>query len=428
MFQTTVPDKDALIGPRGLRIMAFWLGVSLWFPAFGLSLGPITLQPTDFVILLSYPIVLVFLPRLTGLAWLVMLLFVGSTLASFVAMGGSAVIFFYYLVFPLPFMVMIFIVCRQEDTAILFFKGFFVGAATSVLFAFLQLAVGAERLDFRTNRNFTLPPQFDRAFALFPEISTFATHLIYLISVSLVYLRSGVRKVFSPAGYVFLILVLGTVALMLTRSSSVLLVAPLAFAVAILVTQKFTTAGIIKLLVAVTLGGLLLLIFFNAYYSDRFENNAAFRSMQLRGITMLVGVSVLGTGEVFGVGVGNNFQVTWRALDLGQQLGFSFITIPSGVNSFIIARIFEEGYGALVQFSASFAILVWAFCQRDKGIVIKALLVLSVASLLVSLFVTGYRGIYMNWFWLIVPAAVLARSAPVRRPAFEEASLAPNTR
>lgn len=428
MFQTTVPVKDALIGPRGLRIMSFSLGLSLWFPAFGLGLGPITLQPTDFVILLSYPILLVFLPRVSGLAWLVVLLFVGSTLVSFLAMGGSAVIFAYYLVFPLPFLIMIFLVCRDEEAAILFFKGFFVGAALSIVYSFLQLAVGTERLDFRTNRNFTLPPQFDRAFALFPEISTFATHLIYLISVSLVYLRSGVRTVFTPAGHVLLILLLATIALMLTRSSSVMLVAPLAFAVAILATQQFTTAGIVKLLLAGILGGLLLLFFFNAYYSDRFENNAAFRSMKLRGITMLVGVSVLGTGEIFGVGVGNNFQVTWRALDLGQQLGFSFITVPSGVNSFVIARIFEEGYGALLQFSASFAMLVWAFCQPNKGIVIKALLVLSVASLLVSLFVTGYRGIYMNWLWLMVPAAVLARVAPARRSAYEGLSLSPNLR
>ncbi|MEL7254288.1 MAG: hypothetical protein AAGL23_08935 [Pseudomonadota bacterium] len=373
------------------------------------------MQPTDFVILLSYPILLVFLPRLSGLAWLVVIVFVGSTLVSFLAMRGSTVVFAYYLVFSLPFLIMMFLVCREEEAAILFFKGFFVGAALSVLFAFIQLAVGTERLDFRSNRNFSLPQQFNRAFALFPEISTFATHLIYLMSVALVYFRSGVRKVFTPAGHLLLILLSATVALMLTRSSSVILVAPLVFAVAILATQKFTTSGVLKLLVVVTLGGLLLLLFFNHYYADRFENNAAFRSMQLRGITMLVGLSVLGTGEIFGVGVGNNFQVTWRALELGQQLGFSFITVPSGVNSFVIARVFEEGYGALLQFAASFAMLVWAFCQPNKGIVTKALLVLSVASLLVSLLVTGYRGIYMNWVWLIVPAAVLARTASAQR-------------
>lgn len=417
MLQTIVPDKDALIGPRGLKIAAFALGFSLWFPAFGVALGPVILQPADFVILFSYPILLVYLPQMSGLAWLVIMLFASSSFISFLAMGGSAVILAYYFVFPLPFLIMAFIVCRQEASAILFFKGFFWGATISIVYSFLQLAVGTQLLDFRSNRNFTLPPQFDRAFALFPEISTFATHLIYLISVLLVYFRSGVRRVFSPSGNVLLILLAAAVALMFTRSSAVILVAPLAFAVALLATQRFTTTGLFKLLVAVILAGLFLFFFVTEYYSDRFENNSAFRSMQLRGITMLVGISVLETGEVFGVGLGNNYQVTWRALEVGQQLGFSFILLPSGVNSFVIARIFEEGYGALVQFLVSLGMLIWAFLRRDNGIVSKSLLVLSVASLLVSFSVTGYRGIYMNWFWLIVPAAVLARSESAKRQA-----------
>jgi hypothetical protein len=403
-------QPKGFISPNGLRRVAWWLGFLLWFPALGLNLGPISLQPVDILLILTYPLMIAFIPRISGLAWCVLILFCTSILISFVSMGGAPLILIYYLAFPLPFLVLTFLACSDEDAAIQLLRGFVVGGAASLVLYFAQLAFGSQLLDFRNNRNFSAPPQFERGFAIFPEVSTFATHIIYLVGLLLVYLRSGIRRVFSPMGFTLIWLVAALVSLLITRSSSVMLVAPVVFIGAFLLTQKLTVKGLAALCFIGLLGAGILYFFVNELYVDR-QGDSAFRSMFLRGITMIAGVSVLTSGEVFGVGVGNNHEITFRALDIGQQLGFTFRQLPAGVNSFIFARVFEEGYGAVLQFGFSIGLFVLALMRKGLGIVDKTLLVLCLGSLLVGLLVTGYRGIYMNWFWLIVPAAILGRVA-----------------
>lgn len=115
---------------------------------------------------------------------------------------------------------------------------------------------------------------------------------------------------------------------------------------------------------------------------------------------MLTGLSVLANGEVFGVGLGNNEQLTLYAHEIARTLNFKFGLVPEGINSFIIERIFEEGWLAVIMFGVAVTMLISALLRQQPDPTVLCFAILALASFLIGFLVTGYRGIYMYWFWL----------------------------
>jgi len=129
----------------------------------------------------------------------------------------------------------------------------------------------------------------------------------------------------------------------------------------------------------------------------------------MRLSSILAGLTPLSGGEPFGVGLGNNDLVRQRAWEITRALGLGNAKLPDGINSLIVARIFEEGWPALVQMALAAGLLLRACLRRGWPLVEVLLLTLAAGSFLSALAVTGYRGIYSSWLWMTLPLAVLAR-------------------
>lgn len=404
--------SNGILGHQRLAIVSAIFGFLLWFPAIGVPFGPISLQPADILVVLSYPLILTYLPQVPSRVALV--IFMSLISAGMATLNsGDFMILVYYGGFIAPFLLFVGIMCGHEASRKSFLRAFIIGSLVSALLFLAQLVFGAQTLDYRTNHSFSLAPQFKRGFALFPEVSTFATHMIYALGVLVVLWRSGkARPMFKWFRLVPSLLIV-VLCLLLSRSSSVILVAPIVVVFAYFKGRSLTTAGLLGAVILAAIGVALLQVYLAEFYIDRAGNSAA-RSIGLRGISMISGISVLGTGDVFGVGLGNNHLITERAYEVAGNLGFTLILLPEGVNSFIIGRIFEEGWPAVLMFGLAGSYLLKSVFGKLHDTSSRALVLLALASMLVSLLVTGYRGIYMNWFWLAAAPALAASSSRSR--------------
>lgn len=409
---TGLKSKELLKQRQYMSLTAGFVGFSMWLPAIGLPAGPTSLQIADIVSLCSWPLAISYLPRLCWRSATVILLSLLSIILSFIH-SGDPFVFIYYILFMTPFMILISVIIKLPDARWMFLKWFVVAGVISCFLSFLQISIGSS-LDFRTNTNFSSPIQSGRGYAFFPEASTFATHVIYLLGVSLFALRSGVVKRFFKYGGVAAILILAAVAVTLSRSSSVILIAPAVFVLSYLKGRPMTYTGVLGLLIAAAFVSILLQLYVENFYADR-AAGSALRSIWLRGITMLAGFSVIPNGEVFGVGLGNNGEVTTRSFEVARSLGFQLILLPEGVNSFIIARIFEEGWMALLLFIISSFMLFKLAFRGINDPVVGMVLVMAFSSFLISGLVTGYRGIYMNWFWIAAAPSLATVTLPRNR-------------
>lgn len=387
---------------------------SLWFPALALPAGPINLQPADLVVLSVLPLVLAYAMQLPGALLIVMSLSLLSAFVSLLA-GGQMVIFIYYLVFPTSFAAFIALVIIRPETRIIFLRHFlFAGLFSCGLFV-AQIVFGVQNLDFRNNTSFSLPPHLGRGFALFPETSTFSTHLIYLLGIMLIGFRFRSLRQHLNTGGMLKWLLLAMACLAFSRSSSVILIAPLIFVFAYMKGRELSVSNLIGVTIAFAVMVLLLQLFVSNFYLERAQGSAL-RSIYLRGITMLTGLSVLANGEVFGVGLGNNEQVTQYAHEIARTLSFKFGLVPEGINSFVIARIFEEGWLAVITFGVAVTMLIGAVLRHQPDPTVLCFAILALASFLIGFLVTGYRGIYMNWFWLgAAPALSYLYGRSIRR-------------
>ncbi len=391
---------------RALNWLALAFGLALWVPALGLPVSVVTLQPMDILVLVGIPLIIVFRRALPGRMAIVLLLLIGSFCLS-LWVGGSPAIFAYYGVFIVPFLLQTVIICRFDTSLRLLMIGFIVGGILSGLLFAAQMLLGAEDLDFRTNVFFQLPPHYGRGFAIFPEVSTFACHFILLLGVFLIYSLAPATDRGSRPLLLFIVALMLAV-LMLTRSSSLLLVAPMVVSFAVYCTTRPTLNGLLITFLLTAVAALVLSTFLAAFFGEQLESASASRSAAIRLSSVIGGVSVLGSGEVFGVGLGNNDLVQRRAFDATRGFGLSNRRLPTGVNSLVVGRIFEEGWPALVQLLYSLILLIKAARRKSMQPIEKCLLLIGFGSLLISFFVIGYRGIYANWLWLAVPVALLA--------------------
>lgn len=373
------------------------------------------MQPADLVILAGYPWLLLHWQNFSHACRLVIFATLASMLLSFSA-GGEVLILAFYLLFPIPFMLTVYLAVQDSKTAWKFLEGFALGGGISMLLAAGQVLFGGHVLDFRTNSSFSLPWHF-RSYAVFPEVSTFAAHLIYLFGIMLVLTRLGGPRLHFlhrplPQKTAFFMALSAFLCLLLTQSTSLVVIWP-AILLAGMLQSRHLSKRLLGTLALSFLAGLLVVTFLVSELEIR-PLESAINSATFRGISMLAVFASLKGGAVLGVGLGNNHEISLYALTAAREYGRSFLTVPSGVGSFVLQRIFEEGYPGLLQFMLCLYLFVRAatygiFSKGRPDLLSRVFLVLAFASLLISLLVTGYRGIYTNWLWMILPAAVLAR-------------------
>jgi len=398
-----------------LSFWAFCVGAALWVPAIGLQFGFVFLQPMDLLALAGIPLVIVFIPRYTLGIHTVILLFCFSLFSAWAMSGGVFIVLLWTLLFACPTIILLSLVLQDPFSRLRCLQGFFIAAAGSVFLFFLQIIFGAETLDFRSNLSFRLPPHFGRGFALFPEVSTFAAHCILAFGACLaigLHTKTGAtqrRRALAFAGILLL-------ALMFTRSSSVVVLLPLIVVLTVLVTQKPSLNTVLFLFLISFIGAALLVAFLQVFYMDRLENNAATRSAAMRLASILGGLSPLWRGEIFGVGIGENAQVSYRAYEAAKEFGLDFGKLPEGINSHIVTRIFEEGWPALLHMGVCAGMLFRARHNIRATPDLTAFYVIVVGAACVALMVIGYRGIYTNWIWLAGAAAwsIQHRAMPKR--------------
>ncbi|APX91406.1 hypothetical protein BV394_16070 (plasmid) [Brevirhabdus pacifica] len=412
-----------------LPLWAGLAGLALWAPAVTLPGLALPLQPMDGLVLAGWPLLILSLGRLPpGMAsGLVPVLGPGllSIALSWAMNGGSPLVLGWSLGFALPFVLLVALVAASAGARRWLLTGFLLGAAGSALLFLAQILRGAETLDFRNNPAFRLPPQYGRGFALMPEVSTFAVHGLIALGVVLVlwrHAKQGACPPLSPR----LLAGLGTmllVALLFTRSSSMLVLMPLLVSLSLApgVAPAPGVAGLprgpqggrsrlLPALVITTLLALVLAGFVQLFFAERLASASAERSAAMRLASVLGGLSPLHQGELFGVGIGENAAVRLRAHEAARALGLRFGTLPEGVNSQLVGRLFEEGWPALLHLTLAAALLLrgWRRHRRTGGPdpVAGALWMLAWGSLLAALLVVGYRGIYTTWIWLGLTAGL----------------------
>lgn len=405
-----MPPSSALV------VWARVAGLCLFLPALAIPGIALPLQPLDLVVLAGIPIAArrwAWLSR--DISLVVASLFLSLGLC-WVLVGGQVLVLAHGIGLVLPFLVLVFLTAGDHRAREAFLSGFLVGGSASIALFLAQIVVGAETLDFRTNTGFSLPPQYGRGFALFPEVSTFAYHTILVLAVcSMLALHPATAS--RARRHAQVLVVVATTALMLTRSTSFLVVAPVLVTVAITRAYPLRPVMLLRLLAIASALAAMLWVFFTGFYSERLETAAASRSFQMRLASILAGLSPLWSGDVFGVGLGDNHEIARRAHDIAHALDLRFGQLPRGVNSQLVARVFEEGWLAVLNFLFAGIVLLRSLRRWNSDPVIAALVVLSVGSVLGAGLITGYRAIYTNWLWLALPAGVLGHTPVLRRTA-----------
>ncbi len=408
LLKESQSTNRSLTGPQSLKVLAYFVGLALWFPAIGVPVGSVWLQPTDFVILLSYPFVVANLPKLSLAMRLISITFLFSIILSFLA-GGKITVLAYYLIFTLPFMLLFYQISLSAYGRRSFLQSFLFAGAVSCLIAIAQKTLGGQYLDFRNNGSFALPQQYERGFAVFPEVSTYATHVIYFVGILLTLYRLNETKILSRIKQVALFS-LGGACLLLSASSSVIFVAPALLATMLIKTGRATIKNILIFSLWFAFGIIVLQLYISDFYIVRSAVDSG-RSISLRYISIRAGLSTLPNMELFGVGIGNNDLISPRAIAVAKEVGFPLILIPKGINSSIVSRIFEEGYLGLVNEILGVFLLMTLLRLRGWSNGEMAIVSLCFGSFLVAAMVTGYRGIYMDWVWLCGPAGLLRSRA-----------------
>ncbi len=401
-----------MIRGRALDLWAALAGLALWCPALAIPGLALPMQILDILAPMGALLALRSLIHLPPLLFVVLLSAVFSILLSWSINGGHAITLTWSLCFALPFVAGMALVAADPSARKAFVAGFLAGAILSAGLFLAQITLGAEELDFRTNYAFRLPPQYGRAFALLPEVSSYAVHAIIALCVAIgliLHRKTGQRLRILATFLAGALLV----TLFLSRSTGVLVLFPPLFALAMLIATRASANAVILMAFGTALLGAVLILYVDGAYVERLSSASAERSSAMRLASILGGLSVLQSGEMMGVGIGRNDEVAHRAFEVARAMGLSFGTLPEGVNSQIVGRIFEEGWPAVVHFSLAAAVLVGAVKRWSDPFMI-AFAVIAVGSALSAAGILGYRGLYTAWIWLAVPAGLLKIDPPVR--------------
>ncbi|MBV0911119.1 hypothetical protein [Anianabacter salinae] len=396
------------------QLWALAAGLFLWCPAIAVPGLRLPLQPLDLLAPFGLLLAAMYLRRLPPLLLPVLGTGMLSVLASAAFSPADPITLVWTLWFAFPFVLGLAIAAGHSGARAGFLLGFSLGAAASGLLFAAQIVLGSETLDFRDNFAFRLPAQYGRAFALMPEVSTYAVHAILAASIATAFLvhpasRQRTRLVALP-------LAIGLAAtLVLTRSTGVIVLLPVTLVLALVIATRASANALTLMLICVCAMAVLLIAYVETVYVERLASASAERSGAMRLASMLGGVSVLATGDLFGVGIGQNHEIARYAYETARTLGLSFGALPDGVNSQVIGRIFEEGWPAVLHLGLAGAILVRSMRRwPDPGR--AAIALLAAGSALAATGILGYRGLYTAWIWLALPAGLLCERDLARWP------------
>lgn len=371
-------------------------GIALWVPAFA-PIKFLPIQFMDIVIAAGMPLLI---QNRDGATWFIVGMQALSMTLSFAVVGGQLPVLMWQLIFACPFVALMALVFGQPIARFRFASAFVLAGGMSVALFWAQILWGARAYDFRNNMSFRLPPQFERGFALFPEVSIYATHAAILVGLcAVLILDRRVRGI-----WVTLASTIGTcalVSLFWTQSTSVFVMLPLVIAFSALASARSHQAVRIGT-VAVTV--IFLVAYFMGPYADRLASTSALRSGDLRLSSILGAITPVLHGQFLGVGVGNNEQVARYIFSAAHDWGIMPVRIPQGISSHIFTRIFEEGVPAIV----AMALAVFGGLRRsnlDVSPDFRMIWLLILGSAISAFFITGYRGIYTNWIWLAAVGA-----------------------
>ena len=398
---------------RALALWAWAAGLALWAPAIAVPVLGLPLQPLDLVTIAGWPLLAVFARRLPPALLPVLLTGAGSVAIGWAMSGGEPLILIWTLGFAFPFVLLAAIAAGEERALAALLSAFLAGAFLSALLFFAQILLGAEALDFRNNPAFRLPPHYGRGFALFPEVSTYAAHAVIAIAAALVlalHPATGRARRMRMTGLATLLLL----ALLFTRSTSVVVLLPLVVTLALSRTTRASLNMLVLVALLAILMALLLVVFVQSFYAERLASEAAQRSASMRLASIVGGLTPLFSGEPFGVGIGENREIRYRAFEVARSLGLSFGKLPEGVNAQIVGRIFEEGWPAVLHFGLAVLVLGRAL-RAATAPATTAVACLAAASFAAAATTLGYRGLYTTWLWLGVPAGLLLRHGRARR-------------
>lgn len=413
---------------RWLGLVAFMMGLTQWFPSLGIHLGDFTLQPADLVILAGCPLLLAYRNSFRTAGHLTSILFLLSILFAILSFKSQMLTIVYHLVFILPFMMLVYLFTQNERSGWSFLQGFLLGAVPTFLAVLFQgygtlfIDSHAFAFDPRTNLNFSTP-HYSRAYGWFAEPSLLAANTLMSLCCSIILVRLGddrlaMHPVMSRRSVQALLTVITVGVIVPTVSSSVIFLMPLLLTIVYLYTiRKGTVGSIITMLAFIVLLVCVILAFWLFVYSPRRAGEVAtgWGSIVLRFAGFLSPIYMIREGNLLGVGLGNNHQVLGYYSEAMALLGYEWVymsawlpVLPAGITSSIIQRIFEEGIFSILSISLGLYYLCKVAIVRPRRDAFgTSMFILSLASCVLGLFITGYRGIYTIWFWYMVPAALL---------------------
>ena len=410
-----------------LCVLSWCLGATLWFSAIGIHLGPIILQPTDLVILAGYPLILLCYARFGPRFLVFIIVYVLCLLLALVNPAhGDRLTISYYVVFLLPLMILLYITLRDQHGGWRFIQGFAAGGVLMMPLGLIQFVFGPETLDIRSNTNFSILHQPNRAFGLAAESALFASPLCLLIGMLVTMSRLNISQVFHlylfrSLGNTTVLAVLALVTLVLTLSSTIFSLLPVIFVLVLIQTMQMRPEYIVLYLIAALLGYLFVIYVFLPLWGTL--RGGAQNSIYLRYTSMVASILALQNEQaILGFGMGNNHLAT-PYLQLAADLlnrddwGDFFFNQQEGINSALLTKVFEEGIVGISQILLSLWFLCSAYLHLSKTDAFsRIMLTTATASLIIAFLVNGYRGSYISWFWMVVPLALLEREKqPVQR-------------
>lgn len=385
------------------RLWLYLYGVTLWFPALAIPAGPYRLQlaevlgPAGLLLALYYG-----LPS-RPLPIVVFMLYLMSFTAALIN-GGDFITYIYYVLFVFSGSFAFYTFAKYEQQRIHFLKGFMLSGGVSVTLFLLQYFLNAQALDFRNNTNFDLQYQYDRAFALFPEISTFAIFAIALVGIFLQRALSAKERTFKNIFYLTIIFL----CLILSASSSFIVVLPLVILATLWLSARFNIKNIVFAFLFTVVAYAGAVTFLDQAYANR--GQAASASMSARASTILGTIIYLRDGNLLGAGLGNNGQISPYSWQAAQEFGLQFVNNQEGITSLTFSRMFEEGLLALLQIIICMISLgVVTLRARKLTLNDQSLLIIGITFFLGATLVSGYRGLLNSWLWMCIPLVLLPK-------------------
>ncbi|QQS26031.1 MAG: hypothetical protein IPM43_06680 [Actinomycetota bacterium] len=407
--------RPPTLGARSERLLVPLVALSLWMPALSLPVSRRFVQLSDVVGLIA---AFVLIPRLANLrtwqlapVWLMYLSWAWALLAG---PGGerSLDVAIFYATLLGPFLLLFALGLGTSEGITGFMRWFAIGGLLNCAVAAVQGVLGSAALDLRNNTNFSLPPQLQRVYGLFPEASGLSIMLQVLVALLIANELTA-----NPARLAPLLrrplIVAAVVCLGLTRSSSVFVTLPLLVVLAVVKAPTRPSRKLLATVVALAVVPLLAAVYVSGAYGQRIEQGSGFRSAAGRYSTVSAAVDAALRDPIAGVGLGENTQVTAAAALRAQGLGTGAIQVSDGINSVTATRLYEEGIFAF----AGTALALYGLARllaRRLGPLDHLMFVVLAGSFLAATVVSGYRGFYFTWLWYLTPVAV---GWVARRPA-----------